>query len=107
MFESAFERWMNTPANPAVTSSDAGISPTSSRLRALIAFARQGRGSAGSSGQLSQLGGTHQVLGVLLRAQVVVQQRPAAIRRNCRGRDAGDIERLVQMDPCRQVIRQP
>jgi len=35
MFESALERWMNTPANPAVTSSEAGISATSSRLRAL------------------------------------------------------------------------
>ena len=34
-FESAFERWMKTPANPAVSSSDAGISPSSSRLRAL------------------------------------------------------------------------
>ncbi len=84
---------MKTPANPAVSSSEAGIRPRSSRFRALILL------SCPSSS-------VDQAARVRLRAQVVVEQRRAAIRGQLRRRNAGDVERLVQLDAGGQVVRQ-
>src|SRR5436305_15243535 len=78
-FESAFERWMNTPANPAVTSSDAGIRPSSSRLRALTLRMPLGRPAPGPRCPRSRrdppLFEVHHERGrIRLRTQVVVQE---------------------------------
>src|ERR1700730_840509 len=84
-FESTFERWMKTPAKPAVTSSDAGISPTSSRLRALIPPARVQRCASASSVQLPELDRSNEVLRVRLRAKLIVEQGGAPVGGNERG----------------------
>src|SRR5438067_13546347 len=103
MLDSAFERWMNTPANPAVTSSEAGISAISSRLRALMVrspprgfqprdpmvsgfvrpplAARPSR-SLGSLRNPSQLEAPDQAHRARLRAKLVVEEVRAAVGRH-------------------------
>src|ERR1700733_8932723 len=76
-FESAFWRWMNTPAKPAVTSRDAGIKPSSSRLRALT---RRPRPASRRDSSLLEV--HHERGRVRLRAKVVVEQLTAARRRD-------------------------
>src|SRR5450759_4502622 len=91
---------MKTAANPAVTSSEAGISPSSSRLRALIWAPCQGP----SSLQLPQLEIADQARRVLLRAEVVVQERFAAIGGHERGGHSGYVEGLVKADAGRELV---
>src|SRR3954467_2762007 len=88
---------MKIAANPAATSSDAGTSASSSRLRALMSRA---------SLDLTALERDHEVLGVVLRAQLVVRERLAAIRRHVVDRHARTGVALIQLDPQRQVVRQ-
>src|SRR2546421_11534338 len=102
MFDSAFERWMNTPANPAVTSSEAGTRPISSRLRALIVAT-----PAASLRNPSELEVPHQVHRARLRAELVVEEVRAAIPRHQRGRHARDEERLVEVDASRKLVGKP
>src|SRR5437764_12387495 len=94
MLDSAFERWMNTPANPAVTSSDAGISAISSRLRALT---RPGPGGR-SLRDPPELEIPDQVHRARLGAQLNVEEVGAAVCRDLRGPHTGDEEGLVHTD---------
>ena len=87
---------MNTPANPAVTSREAGISPSSSRLRALIRCScpqLQARAPACRRSRSER--------------SWLLKQRAAAIGGHKRSGNPGDVERLVQVHPGRQVVRQP
>src|SRR5437588_7894652 len=90
--ERTFERWITTPANPAVSRRDAGISPISSRLRALIARVL---GASRSLRDVPQLQLAHEVQGVGLRAKLVVEELVTAVRRHQRGRHARDEVGLV------------
>src|SRR5260370_12383635 len=90
-----FERWMNTPAKPAVTSNEAGIRRNSSRFLALTA--------SPSLRHLPQLQGSDQAHRVRLRAEVVVEEGLAAIRGDQRGGHAGYVDRSVELDPQAQV----
>src|SRR5262249_17742844 len=94
---------MNTPANPAVTSSDAGIRPSSSRFLALIA----GAPMSVSLRDPSLRERHHQRTRVRLRPKMVVQQRAPPIRGDQRSRNARRVERLIQADPSREVVRKP
>src|SRR3954454_613641 len=89
---------MKIAANPAATSSDAGTSASSSRLRALMSRA---------SLDLTALERGHEVLGVILRAQLVVRERLAAIRWHGVDRHARAGGTRVELDPERQVVGQP
>src|SRR5260370_21896253 len=91
-----FERWMNTPAKPAVTSNEAGIRRNSSRFLALTA--------SPSLRHLPQLQGSDQAHRIRLRAEVVVEEGPAAIRGDQRGGHAGYVERSVELDAQGQVV---
>src|ERR1700761_564233 len=91
---------MNTPANPAVTSREAGISPTSSRLRAVTERASRSRL------HLPQLEVVHQVLRVGLRAQVVVEHPATLGRGQRRGGDAGLVVELIEAHPGDEVVGQ-
>src|SRR5260370_39304781 len=93
-----FERWMNTPAKPAVTSNEAGIRRNSSRFLALTA--------SPSLRHLPQLQGSDQAHRIRLRAEVVVEEAPAAIRGDQRGAHAGDAARSVDVDAQGQVVGQ-
>src|SRR4051812_23681702 len=109
MFESTLDRWMNTPANPAVSSRVAGSRPMSSRLRDLMTKPPWGRGlvpEERSPGNPSQLQFADQLHGIRLRTKLVAKELLAPITRDERGRYPGDEERLVQGDPRRQVIGQ-
>src|SRR5215207_2600332 len=86
---------MKIAANPAATSSEAGTSASSSRLRALMSPA---------SLDLTALERDHQILGVVLRAQLVVRERRPACRRHVVDRHARAGVALVELDPQRQVI---
>src|SRR3954451_9706700 len=88
---------MKIAANPAATSSDAGTSASSSRLRALMS-----RGSL----DLTALERGHEVLGVILRAQLVVRERLAAIRWHGVDRHPRAGGARVELDPERQIVRQ-
>src|SRR6202012_1682211 len=92
---------MNTPANPALTSSEAGISPISSRLRAVTARAPP------SWLNLPQLEVVDQVLGAGLRAQVLVEDPAPLARGQRRGRDPRHIEALVQARTGDEVVGEP
>src|SRR3954447_20371986 len=79
-FDRTLSRSMNTAANPAVSSSDAGTSASSSRLRALIASAPAGsrrRRQASNdvlsrAAQRSRLHLADEVARVVVRAQLVL-----------------------------------
>src|SRR3954470_5971310 len=88
---------MKIAANPAATSSDAGTSASSSRLRALMCPA---------SLDLAALERGHEVLGVILRAQLVVRERLAPVGRHGVDRDARGGGTRVELEPERQVVRQ-
>src|SRR6476620_10110371 len=88
---------MKIAANPAATSSDAGTSASSSRLRALM---------SAPSLDLTALERDHQVLGVILGSQLVVGERLAAVRRDVvDGHPRTGVAR-VQLDAERQVVGQ-
>src|ERR1700726_1740797 len=91
-----FERWMNTPANPAVTSSEAGIRRNSSRFLALTA--------SPSLRHLPQLQGADKVHRIRLGAEVVVEEGLAAIRGDQRGRYARFVARSAMLDAQRQGV---
>src|SRR6478752_4067508 len=101
-FDRTFDRWMNTPANPAVNRSEAGIRQTSSRLRALTSGPRY----RNSLRDLPRLQVHHQRCRIRLRSQVVVQETVAPVGRNQRSGDPRGIEGLIQPDPGRQAVRQ-
>src|SRR5215218_1510193 len=72
--ESRSDCWMKMAANPAVSSNDAGISAISSRLRALM--------GGGSRVELSAFELDHEVLRVVLGAQLVIREGRAPRRRD-------------------------
>src|SRR4051794_23709464 len=104
---------MKIAANPAVSSSDAGISAISSRLRALIRRLRlavpvaPALASCGgsSSGQSSVFGRLHEALRVVLGPQLVGRERRAAALREALQGDSGVADRRVEPDPEREVVR--
>src|SRR4051812_19508814 len=108
------ERWMNSAAKPAVSSSDAGISAISSRLRALTAQLRV-RAPA-SAAMSNRIGGSlrdvpllqreHEPLGVVARAERVVGERRAPAGGHALERDTRAVGRGVEPDAERQVVGQ-
>src|SRR3954451_6463700 len=109
------ERWMNSAAKPAVSSSDAGISAISSRLRALTAQLRVRAPAAtavsdpigGSLRDVSLPQAQPEPLGVVARAERVVGERPAPAGGHALERDTRAVVHGVQPDPERQVVGQP
>src|SRR6476620_5132578 len=88
---------MKIAANPAATSSDAGTSASSSRLRALM---------SAPSLDLAAPRRRYGVLGVVLGAQLVVRERRTAVGRDVVDRHARVVVARVQLDPERQVVGQ-
>src|SRR4051812_48898820 len=97
-FDSRWDSWMKIAANPAATSSDAGTSASSSRLRALMSR---------PSLDLTALERDHEVLGVVLGSQLVVGERLAPVGRDVIDGHARAGVTGVELDPGRQVVRQP
>src|SRR3954447_5737251 len=113
-FESTLSRSMNTAAKPAVSSSDAGRSARSSRLRALIASApagsrqrrRASNDALSSRAQRPRLHLAHEVLGVVARAELVVGHEAALPGGQLVDRYAGGVVRAVEMETGGQVVGQ-
>src|SRR3954469_2692102 len=86
-FDRTLSRSMNTAAKPAVSSSDAGTSASSSRLRALIASApagsRQNRQAGNDplslAAQRPRLHLADEVARVVARAQLMLGHEPALV----------------------------
>src|SRR4051812_34048007 len=108
------ERWMKRAANPAVSSSDAGISAISSRLRALTeplrvrcpAPAAVSNRVAASRRNVSLLKIAHEALRVVARAQLVVGERVAAGRGHALEGDTRAVDHRVELDAEREVVRE-
>src|SRR3954447_20029563 len=105
-FDSRSWRWTNTAVKPAVTSSDAGTSAISSRLRALIPGLQSGLACESHSLELSPFERANEAVRVVARAHRVVQQLLAARARDLAGRHARDVVRRVEMDAQRQLVGQ-
>src|SRR5205823_9604881 len=90
---------MNTAAKPAVTSSEAGTRASSSRFRALICGPR-------SFLELAALEAADEVGGVVVGAQVVVEQLLAPCRGNVGDAHPRRVVGRVEVDARRQVVGQ-
>src|SRR4051812_47592187 len=111
-FDRTLSRSMNTAAKPAVSSSDAGRSARSSRLRALIASAPAGgrqrrRASDDALSRAAQRSGlelAHEVLRVVARAELVVRHEASLPGGQLVDRYAGGVVRAVEMQTGGQVV---
>src|SRR4051794_26403145 len=110
-FERTLSRSMKTAAKPAVSSSDAGTSASSSRLRALIASAPAGsRQSKDARSRGPQRPGLHladEVLRVVARAQLVLRHEAALVGRQLVDGHARAVVDVVEVQAGGAVVRQP
>src|SRR3954451_11714083 len=114
-FDRTLSRSMNTAANPAVSSSDAGTSASSSRLRALLiarapAGSRQERQASNDAlsrwAQRSRLHLADEVARVVAGAELVLGHEPALVGGQLADRHAGGVVDAVEVHAGRPVVRQ-
>src|SRR3954454_4686635 len=90
--ESSSERWMNSAANPAGTSSAAGMRARSSRLRALF--------------NLPDLELADEILGVRVGAELVIGEDDAPVAGDLVDGHAAAVVARVELDAGRQLVGQ-